>query len=275
MFAAKWLYEIILLIYGMSLLGYFIDFIKSNRKLNKISFWLLSIVWLIQTIILYNQAFVEKNFPILTLNDGLFFYAWILILFSLIINRLYAIHFIILFTNLFSFFILLLAISLNAQDQVHPQGVAFVHEILIIHITLAIISYGFFTISFLLALMYLLQYQFIKRKKGIQWIWRFGDLSRLNSFAFTFVMIGVPLLLIGVILGVVWAYVSGAEFYWFDLKTIGSILVLGVYILYLILWVGKGYRGKPISIYNVAAFLVLLINFFLFGVLSNFHFKPF
>ncbi|MGM8213013.1 cytochrome C assembly family protein [Virgibacillus sp. W0430] len=272
MFAAKWLYEIILFIYGMSLIGYFIDFIKSNQRINNLAFWLLSIVWLIQTILLYNQTFIVKNFPILTLNDGLFFYAWILIFFSLVINRLFSIHFITLFTNLFSFFILLLSISLNAQHEVYEQGAQFVHEILIIHITLAIISYGFFTISFLLALMYLLQYKFLKSKRGIRFMWRFGDLPKLDTFSFVCVVIGVPLLLIGIILGVVWAYVSNAEFYWLDLKTLGSILVLSVYILYLILWVGKGYRGKPISLYNVGAFLVLLVNFFLFGVFSNFHF---
>lgn len=272
MFAEKWLYEIIIIIFSISLIGYFIDFIKSNPRVNKVSFWLLSIVWLIQTIILFNQAFIVKKFPILTLNDGLFFYAWLLILFSLIINRLFAIHFIIFFANVFSFFILLLSISLNAQQGVYAYGAQLVHEILIIHITLTILSYGFFTISFLLAFMYLLQYQLLKRKRGVQWMWRFGDLPKLDSFSFLLVTIGVPLLLIGIIFGVVWAYVSNAEFYWFDLKTIGSILVLVVYIMYLLLRVTKGYRGKPISLYNVAAFLVLLVNFFLFGNLSNFHF---
>ena len=88
-------------------------------------------------------------------------------------------------------------------------------------------------------------------------------------------MIGVPLLLIGIIVGVVWAYVANAQFYWFDVKTIGSIVVLVIYVLYLILWVGKGYRGKIVSFYNITAFLILLLNFFLFGSLSNFHFHVF
>lgn len=275
MYAEKWLYEIILFIYSVSLIGYFIDFIKTNRRVNKISFWLLCTVWFIQTVLLFNQVFLENKFPILTLNDSLFFYAWVLIFFSIIINRFFSIHFIAFFANVFSFFIMLLAISLHAQQEYNPVGAAFVHEILVIHITLAIVSYGFFTISFLLSVMYLLQYQFLKNKKGFRWIWRLGDLQKLDIYAFIFVMIGVPLLLIGIIFGVVWAYVANAQFYWFDVKTIGSIFVLVIYILYLLLWVGKGYRGKPISFYNLTAFLFLLLNFFLFGSLSNFHFHVF
>ena len=275
MYAEKWLYEFILFIYSISLIGYFIDFIKTNKRINKISFWLLCTVWLLQTVLLFNQVFLEKNFPILTLNDGLFFYAWVLIFFSIIINRFFSIHFIVFFANVYSFFIMLLAISLRAQQNYNPIGAAFVHEILVIHIMLALVSYGFFTISFILSFMYLLQYQFLKNKKGFQWIWRLGDLKKLDNYAFIFVMIGVPLLLIGIIVGVVWAYVANAQFYWFDVKTIGSIVVLVIYVLYLILWVGKGYRGKIVSFYNITAFLILLLNFFLFGSLSNFHFHVF
>src|SRR5699024_821604 len=153
------------------------------------------LIWIIQTFILYYQTFIEKNFPILTLNEGLFFYAWILILFSMLLNYFFKVHFIIFFTNLFSFFMLLLSLSLNAQAVPYEQGSEFVHEILIIHITLALTSYGFFTISFTLAFMYIMQYYFLKKKKGLKWMWRFADLEKLDTYSFYSVMIGVPLLL--------------------------------------------------------------------------------
>src|SRR5690625_2198952 len=150
MLESKWLYQIMLVIYSLSLIGYFFDFIKKNWKVNRISFSLLCIVWAMQTAILYNQTFIIKSFPILSLNAGLFFYAWILLTSSLIIN-LFPIHFIVLFVNVFSFFILILSITINAQHLSYEIGAEFVHEILMIHITLSIVSYGFFTISFILA----------------------------------------------------------------------------------------------------------------------------
>jgi HemX protein len=272
MLEAVWIYEIILVIYGLSLIGYFIDFIQHNRKANKTAFWLLGIVWLLQTAILIDQIFYEKNFPVLTLSDGLFFYAWVLITFSLVINRTFTVYFIVFFLNVFSFFILLLYLLTSAQKHVYGSGVQFVHEILITHITLAILSYGFFTLSFVFSIMYLMQYLFLKNKKALKWIWRFADLKKLDDYSFKTITLGVPLMLIGLILGLVWANVAGVEAYWLDPKTVGSIFVLAVYIVYLFLRVGKGLQGKIIALYNTCAFLILLINFFLFGVLSNFHF---
>lgn len=274
MFADKWIYELLVFVYSISLIFYCIDFIKRNDRVNKLSFYLLCLVWFIQTIILCYQAFIEKNFPILTLNEGLFFYAWILLIISLIVNYFFQIHFIVLFTNLFSFFILLLSLSLSAQQDVIAQGSAFVHEILFIHIILAFISYGFFTISFTLSAMYLIQYYILKNKKGIKWMFRFNDLQKLDDYSFYAVMVGVPFLSIGLIFGFVWAFVTKAELTWLlDVKTIGSTLVLFIYIIYLMIRLVKGYRGRPISMYNVAAFLTLLVNFFLFSSLSDFHFS--
>jgi HemX protein len=269
---STWVYEIILLIYGLSLVGYFIDFIQHNRWVNKFAFWLLGVVWVIQTIFLLSEVVFEATFPIFTIYDSLFLYSWVLVTFSLVINKLFSIHFIVFFTNVFGFFILLLYISTKAQEHMQQRGIELVNELLITHITLAIISYGFFTVSFLLSIMYIVQYQLLKQKKGLKWMWRFGDLKRLDFYSFMAITLGIPLLLIAIILGVVWAKVANAEFYWFDLKTVGSMFVLATYILYLLLRLIKGYQGKAIAVYNTAAFLILLINFFLSSFLSNFHF---
>ncbi|MFG6148359.1 cytochrome c biogenesis protein [Halobacillus sp. B23F22_1] len=272
MFDFKWVYELVLLLYGLSLIGYFIDFIQNNRKANQAAFWLLSLVWGLQSLFLFVQVFVNENFPIMNIYDGLFFYAWILVTFSLIINRLFRVDFLVFFTNLLGFFVMLIHLSTRAQSVMDDQGVALVHEMLVVHITLALISYGFFTLSFIFSLLYLLQYRLLKQKKWNAKLFRLGDLTRLDHFSYIAVISGMPLLLIALILGVTWGYVSEDTFYWYDSKTLGSILVLIVYGIYLFLRVVRGYQGRAISIFNSAAFLFLLINFFLFGSLSNFHF---
>ncbi|WP_067727263.1 cytochrome c biogenesis protein [Oceanobacillus damuensis] len=272
MIEMKWLYEIILIIYGFSLIGYFIDFIHNSRKANRIAFWLLSMVWFIQTVFFVYEIIVQKSFPVATVVDSLLMYSWVLITFSLIINKLFPVRFIGMFINIFGFFILLMYVAASAANRFPSQAIAFVHEILIAHITLAIISYGFFTLAFLLSIMYLIQYRFLKKKKGLKWMWRLGDLGVLDNYSFRAVSAGVPLLLIAIILGVVWANVSTSAFFWIDAKTIGSIIVLIVYTVYLILRIIFGYKGKFLSSFNTVAFLILLINFFLFSSLSNFHF---
>ncbi|UOQ46236.1 cytochrome c biogenesis protein [Halobacillus salinarum] len=272
MFDFKWVYELILALYGLSLVGYFIDFIQTNRKVNRIAFWLLSMVWFMQTFFLLTQVFVKENFPVMTIYDGLYFYAWILVTFSLLINRLFRVDFLVFFTNVLGFLVMLLHISTRAQSNLEDRGVNLVNEMLVVHISLALISYAFFTLSFIFSLMYLLQYRLLKRKKWNTKLFRLGDLTKLDHFSYIAIILAVPLLVIAIILGVTWGYVSPDVFYWYDSKTLGSFLVLIVYIIYLFLRVVKGYQGRSISIFNSAAFLFLLINFLLFGSLSNFHF---
>ncbi|TGB04144.1 cytochrome C assembly family protein [Halobacillus salinus] len=268
----KWVYELILLLYGLSIIGYFIDFVQTNRKANKTAFWLLSMVWVLQTFFLLTQILVEDNLPVMTVYDGLYFYTWILVTFSLMINRLFRVDFLVFFTNVVGFLVMLIHLSTRAQNNLQDQGVNLVNEMLVVHISLAILSYGFFTLSFIFSIMYLLQYRLLKQKKWNAKLFRLGDLTKLDHFSYIAVILGVPLLLIAIILGVTWGYVSPDVFYWYDSKTLGSFLVLLVYITYLFLRVVKGYQGRTISLFNAAAFLFLLINFFLFGSLSNFHF---
>ncbi|WP_077621334.1 cytochrome C assembly family protein [Sediminibacillus massiliensis] len=272
MLEIKWLYEFILIIYGASVMGYFIDFIQFNRKANRIAFWLLSMVWILQTFFLLFQLLTKESFPVLNIYDGLYFYSWILVTFSLLINRFFRVDLLVFFTNLLGFFIMLLHIGATAQLEETEHGVYLVGELLIAHISLALLSYGFFTLSFIISVMYLLQYRLLKEKKGYKWLGRFGGLNKLDKLSFHTITIGVPSLMISIILGVVWAYSSGAEFYWYDFKTIGSIIVLLVYMIHLFLRLVRGYQGRAIAIFNSAAFLILLVNFFLFGTMSNFHF---
>ncbi|MCT2537928.1 cytochrome c biogenesis protein [Aquibacillus koreensis] len=266
-----WLVELILIIYGISVMGYFIDFIQHNRKVNRLAFWLLTMVWVLQTIFLIYQFFSKANFPVLSVNEGLFFYAWILVTFSLIMNHFLKVDFLVFFTNVLGFFMVVLHIAITSGNEGGVRGEAIVGEILIAHITLAMLSYGFFTLSFVFSVMFLLQYRLLKQKIGYKWLKRFGDLERLDQWSFQTIKIALPTLLLSMILGIVWAYSSGAEFYWYDIKTVGSIIVFIVYSIYLSLRLGARYQGKSISLFNTAAFLFLLINYFLFSTLSKFH----
>ncbi|SIS50854.1 cytochrome C assembly family protein [Salimicrobium flavidum] len=268
----KWIYEIIILFYGLSLTGYFIDFIQGDRKANRIAFWLLGVVWILQTIFLLSQIFIRDDFPVMTVYDGLYFYAWILVTFSLVLNKLFRVDFIIFFTNVIGFSVMIIHLMTRAQSTMGRGGVELVNEMLVVHITLAIISYGFFTLSFIFSVLYLLQYRWLKSKKWRNRLVRLGDLPRLERLSYLFIILAVPLLLIAIVLGVVWGYVSEDTFYWLDFKTVGSIIVFVVYMVWLFLKVVQGFQGRLISIYNVGAFLLLLINFFLFSSLSNFHF---
>ncbi|WP_174729785.1 cytochrome C assembly family protein [Mesobacillus harenae] len=266
------LHELILIVYALSVLLYFIDFLNSNRKANQIAFWLLAFVWLLQTVVLLSYMFITGRFPVLTLIEGLYFYAWVLITLSLGINRLLKVDFIVFFTNILGFMIMAIHTFAPVYYESDVLSEQLVSELLMIHITMAILSYGAFSLSFVFSLLYLFQYDLLKRKKWNKMLWRIADLSKLEHMSYVLNVIGVPMLVLSLILGMQWAWIKVAVMPWYDIKVLGSFFVLAVYSIYLYLRVRREMYGKSLALWNVASFLIVLINFFLFGKLSTFHF---
>ena len=265
------LHELTVVLYAISVLLYFIDFLHHNRKANQTAFWLLSFDWVLQSVSLYLYMIEKGRFPVLSFTEGLYFYVWVLITFSLFLNRLLKIDFIVFFTNVIGF--IFMVIHAFALDQIQSTVIAqrLLSELLLIHITAAILSYGAFSLSFVFSLLYLLQYHLLKKKKWGERLWRIPDLFKLEHMSYVLNIIGVPILMIGVILGAQWAYIKFPVFPLFDPKVIGSITVIIVYAIFIYLRIRRGMTGKNLALWNIAAFLILLINFFLIGSLSSFH----
>lgn len=266
-----WLYELTVILYALSVLGYFIDFLQNNRKVNTIAFWLLSIVWILQSIYFVEELLKIGEFPILTLSRGLFFYAWVIVTLSLVINRFFRIDVFVFFANVLGFAIMsIFLFAPRGQSDILSRHL--MSGLLIIHVTIAFLAYGAFTLSFIFSAMYFMEHHMLKEKKWNRRILRFGSLSQLETASFVCNMFGVPLLLISLILGMVWASIKLHMFYWLDAKVILSFLVIMVYGSFLYQKVAKGMHGLTLVFWNTAAFLFVLINYFLSESLTRFHF---
>jgi HemX protein len=266
------LHELTVILYCLVVLLYFVDFLQHNRKANQIAFWLLAFVWVLQTSFLILYMLKTGRFPVLTIFEGLYFYAWVLVTLSLVINRLLKVDFIVFFTNILGFGIMVIHTFAPVQLDSTIMGEQLISELLLIHITMAILSYGAFSLSFVFSLLYLIQYDLLKRKKWGARLVRISDLSKLEHLSYLLNIIGVPMLILSLILGIQWAYLKVPDMKWYDSKVLGSFAVLVVYSVILYLRTRKGVSGKKLSIWNIASFLIVLINFFLFGQLSSFHF---
>jgi HemX protein len=266
------LHELTVLVYALSVLLYFIDFLHTNRKANQVAFWLLAFVWGLQTAFFLVYILKMGRFPVLTIFEGLYFYSWVLVTLSLGINRLLRMDFLVLFTNLIGFVIMVIHIFAPVQYESELVAQQLVSELLLIHITMAILSYGAFSLSFVFSLLYLIQYNLLKQKKWSQRLFRIADLSKLDHLSYVLNLIGVPMLLLSLILGMQWAFIKVPDMIWYDTKVIGSFIVLCIYSVFLYLRVGKELYGKSLAFWNVGSFLIVLLNFFLFGKLSSFHF---
>jgi len=265
------LYILIMILYCLSVLGYFIDFIQNNQKVNRIAFWLLSIVWVLQLLFMFMRTMEFSRLPIMTIFEGMFFYAWILVTFALVINKLYRMDFLVFIVNLIGFSILTVSLFSPAGDVPTQLADLLILELLIIHVVILLVSYAMFTLSFSFSMLYFFQHQMLKQKRWGERMERTGNLSNLEKRSFLFSLIGFPLMLIGLILGIIWAWIKFETIPWYDLKILSSFVLLGFYGFYLFRYQVKKRRGYSLALLNIAAFLVLLINYFLSSSFSDFH----
>ncbi|OLO40665.1 cytochrome C assembly protein [Alkalihalophilus pseudofirmus] len=267
----NWVYLLTVILYSLSVLGYFIDFIQNNRKVNQMAFWLLSIVWVLQTSFFITRMLEVNRLPVLTTFEGLFFYAWLLVTFSLIINLRFRGDFLVLFTNVVGFILMSVSVFTPTGDVPEELSQLLISELLIIHVTLILLSYAAFTLSFVFAFMYTIQHQMLKRKLWGKRLIRFGNLAKLDKLSYMSALFAFPLLLLGIILGFIWASIQLGELPFLDAKVISSLIVLAMYGYYLYQRTVKNAKGYLMALTNIATFLLVLINYFLSSSFSNFH----
>lgn len=265
-------YELVMIIYACSVLLYFIDFLHYNRKVNLAAFWLLSIVWLLQLMFFILRGIHEQAIPLFSKFDTLLFYSWVLISLSLLANWFFRMDFLLFFANLIGFTVMAFSLYMVGHEVTHPLVAEQLRsEWLIIHIFMAFLSYAAFTISFIFSGIYLLQHHWLKKKKWYKQFRRWPSLDQLDRYSFYFNLLGVPLLMLSLILGIIWAYQLFSTSFWYDSKVIFSLFALFMYTIYLYQRVAKGWLGKKIVELNIICFLVLLVNYLISSFFSDFH----
>ncbi|MBP1930390.1 cytochrome c biogenesis protein [Ammoniphilus resinae] len=270
MWIQSWVFDVTIYIYAASVLLYFSDFMQSNRRVNRSAFWLLAVVWILQTAFFVTQMVAKDYFPVLTLFETLFLYSWIIVSLSLIINYIFKMHLLVFFSNIIGFAVM--AIALFANPNATPAlSSQLTSELLFIHISLAFISYGALSISSVLSGMYLLQNKLLKEKKWNPLLLKLPSLGILELYAYRLAMIGVPTLLLALILGMIWAYVVVKHSVWLDPKVLMSLVVIFGYGTYLYQRITASSQGKKLARLNVVAFTTILLNYLVSGSISSFH----
>lgn len=85
-------HEIILIIYILSIVFYFIDFISKSYKVRTLGVYSLGIVWVLQTISL-SVYHSNSKVPLNSIFDVFFTLTWIIISLSLILNLIKVLNF--------------------------------------------------------------------------------------------------------------------------------------------------------------------------------------
>lgn len=265
------LHEWMLVLYAVSLVLYFIDYLNKNKLVHRSAFWLLVVVYFLQTASIVFTIVEEKRFPILSLFEGVYFYAWLLITVSLLLHLFYRVGYAVFFLNVIGFIFMTIHTFAPEQIKQSSVGEALTSELLFIHISFAILSYVAFAMTFVFAVLYLLLYKVLKSRKWSKQSNRLPSLHQTAVGMKVGILTGIPLLLVSLILGLQWAHIVFEEIPFFDTKILSSFILLIIYSFILFALQKGRLSGNNLAWANIFAFLFVLINFFLGSSLSRFH----
>ena len=264
------LYEFMVILYAVGIVFYFIDYLYKYVKARRVAFWFVCIAWLMQTMFFILFIIETQRFPVLTLFEGIYFYAWLLTTLSIGLHCIARVDMPVFFVNILSF--VFVTIHLFAPtEKVQPMVDALVSEMMVIHVSFAIMSYAAFSLAFVFSILYLILYRILKQKK-VSPIWsRLPSLQQTSSWMRNSALVGVPLLFISLILGLEWALMSLDKLSVFDIKIVGSFIIIVVYLIIILLHRSGKLIGTSYAWVQIYAYLLTIVNLFLGNKLSNFH----
>jgi ABC-type transport system involved in cytochrome c biogenesis permease subunit len=144
--------------------------------------------------------------------------------------------------------------------------------LLALHITLNVLGYAAFALSFVLSLIYLIQNRLLRNRRPGNIIWRFPALDVLERMSRSSVIVGLLSLVVGIAFGFLWMNRIWGHYWNGDPKEIITLVILAAYAGYL--WLGRttAWRGARASALCVFNFVFVLFSYSVVNLyLSSFH----
>jgi len=169
------------------------------------------------------------------------------------------------------FVLILLLVATFAPETPLPRPPARGTEFAL-HVTLNILAYAAFALSFVLSVIYLLQNRLLRDRRLGTAFWRFPALEVLDRMSRSSVIVGLASLTIGIALGFVWVNRIRGRYWNADAKEIATLLVFLFYAGYVWLSRTTAWRGARAALLCVFNFLFVVFSYTVVNLyLSRYH----
>lgn len=268
MWFGRFLYDAMAILYATSLVLYFMDAIHPRRRMNRTALLLLFFVFVTETVLLVLRLRDLGYVPVYSRFDVLLLLSWLILLVALVVDAFFRVDLLLFFANALGF-------AIVAFDTFARQGrlsyTSNQGDLLVFHISLAVLSYVAFSFAFIFSVMYLIQNRFLREKRWTTLYFRLPSLERLDTYGYRSILVGFPLLMLAMILGAIWGKLTLGKFLLADPKPLATGLLWVMYGVYLVLRVYRGWSGQRLIVYQLICFLGVLLNFVVIGQFSVFH----
>jgi len=252
-------YLLTLALYGTATIMYLTCLVRSSTNLSLWAGRLLVAGCLTHLLSTIHLAVKLQHLPLTNTQESLSFFSLVIIASFIFFERRYKV------TTLGSFItpiaLLMFGISAALHGAVKPLPPVLQSNWFWIHALLAFFSYAAFTIAAGVAVMYLIQNHFLKKKHFSGLFQKLPALDTMDDISYRSLAIGFPLLTIAIITGSIWSEKAIGSYWNWDPKQTWSLITWMLYAAQLHGRLVIGWRGKRAAILSITAFVVLLITF--------------
>ncbi len=149
----------------------------------------------------------------------------------------------------------MLLYAMTIPATIDPLVPALQNNLLLsVHVAVAIVAYGTFSVAFAAAILYLVQGE--NGRRGLP------SRGLLDEISYKAVVVGFPFLTLTIVLGAVWAEVAWGTYWSWDPKETASLVTWLIYGSYLHARVVRGWRGERAAWLLLLGFAATLFTYF-------------
>jgi cytochrome c-type biogenesis protein CcsB len=259
-------FNIAMALYLICFFGYLIFTTSRNKFLGTLSTSLLIIGLVIHSIGLVLRWLETHQtgygyVPLSNMYESLIFFSWTIILIYLILEFKYQQKIIGVFVTPFAFLaIALTSIIPGINAKITPLMPALQSNWLTIHVTTCFFGYAAFAVSFGVSILYLIKDKKSRRnEEGSTWL---PSTSLLDEINYKSIVIGFPMLTLGIVTGAAWANYAWGSYWSWDPKETWSLITWFVYAAFLHARFTRDWRGKKAAILSIVGFTAVLFTYF-------------
>ena len=254
--------------YGLGIL-LIIPSVKRRRpSLSPASLGALGLGLLLHALALGIEAVRIQRLPVTDVRSALAFYAFLVTL---------AFFFVYLRYRIVSLglFMLPLVFLLTLISATHAGGSfdssAFRGGWLLVHISSIFLGYTSLFLTFVAAVMYLIQERELKSKQPRGFYYRLPSLEVCDELYYRSLVLGLPFLSLGILTGFVWASRTWKGPWELDPKILASLVTWLIYLVLFSTRVSGGWRGRRAAYMAIFGFAAILVTFVGISLLSGQH----
>lgn len=239
--------------------GYLVYLVKQKKWTSRWSYRILLIGFVFHTLFLVQQYIILGTAPVLNFKSALSFFSWCVVCVFLIFQLKFRIMVLGSFVAPFAASLMIASSAMPwLQGPVKP---VFKSIWLTVHVTTIFLGNGLFAITFLAAIMYLIQEHEIKQKRFGSFYSRLPSLATLDSINHYTLICGFPFLTLGMITGSIYAQVALGRYWQWDPKEVWALITWLFYAALLHERLTVGWRGRRAAIMSIFCFCILIFTF--------------